>query len=146
VHARILTGEVVAVVGAAFLFLGALGVHRMPDLYNRMQAGTKATTLGNILTLAGLGIMRPDWLPKILLIALFVLLTNPISSHALARAAHRDGVPLTEGSIRDDLARHEGSRAKGPGAKASGAKGADAKGRGPDGRGATQPRRKEGRP
>ena len=105
--ARILTGEIVAVAGAVFLFLGALGVVRMPDLYNRMQAGTKATTLGNILTLGGLGIMRPDWLPKILLIALFVLLTNPISSHALARAAHRAGVPLTRGSVRDDLARHD---------------------------------------
>ena len=102
-----LTGEIVAVVGAAFLFLGALGVFRMPDLYNRMQAGTKATTLGTVLTLSGLAIMRPDWLPKILLIALFVLLTNPISSHALARAAHRDGIPLTEGSVRDDLAEHE---------------------------------------
>jgi multicomponent Na+:H+ antiporter subunit G len=112
-----LTGEVVAVVGALFLFLGALGVFRMPDLYNRMQSGTKATTLGNILTLAGLGIMRPDWLPRILLIAVFVMLTNPISSHALARAAHRDGIPLTEGSVRDDLAEHEGRSAGGPGAR-----------------------------
>lgn len=102
--ARILTGEIVAVAGALFLFLGALGIARMPDLYNRMQAGTKATTLGNILTLSGLAIIRPEWLPKILLIALFVLLTNPISSHALARAAHRAGVPLTSGSVRDDLA------------------------------------------
>jgi multicomponent Na+:H+ antiporter subunit G len=110
VDARMLTGEVVAVVGALFLFLGALGVFRMPDLYNRMQSGTKATTLGNILTLAGLGIMRPDWLPKILLIALFVMLTNPISSHALARAAHREGIPLTEGSVRDDLAAHESGK------------------------------------
>ncbi len=109
-NARILTGEIVAIAGALFLFLGALGIARMPDLYNRMQAGTKATTLGNILTLGGLGIVRPDWLPKILLIALFVLLTNPISSHALARAAHRAGVPLTGGSVRDDLAAREGGR------------------------------------
>lgn len=109
-NVRILTGEIVAIAGAAFLFLGALGVYRMPDLYNRMQSGTKATTLGNIMTLAGLGIMRPDWLPKILLIAVFVMLTNPISSHALARAAHRDGVPLTGGSVRDDLAEHEDAR------------------------------------
>ena len=101
---RILTGEIVTLVGALFLLLGALGVVRMPDLYNRMQAGTKATTLGNMLALGGLGIMRPEWLPKILLIAFFVLLTNPISSHALARAAHRAGIPLTRGSVRDDLA------------------------------------------
>jgi len=108
VDLRTLTGEIIALVGAAFLFLGALGLSRMPDIYNRMQSGTKATTLGNILTLTGLGIMRPEWFPKIALIALFVLLTNPISSHALARAAHRSGVPLTRGSVRDDLEEHEG--------------------------------------
>jgi multicomponent Na+:H+ antiporter subunit G len=114
VDARLLTGQIITVVGALFLFLGALGVVRMPDIYNRMQAGTKATTLGNLLTLGGLGIMRPEWLPKILLIAMFVLLTNPISSHALARAAHRVGLPLTGGSVRDDLAEHEGD-STGPG-------------------------------
>ena len=108
--ARMLTGGIVTVVGAAFLFLGALGVLRMPDLYNRMQSGTKATTLGNILTLCGLGIMRPEWFPKIALIAVFVMLTNPISSHALARAAHHSGIPLTDRSVRDDLAKHDGTR------------------------------------
>lgn len=110
-----LTGEVVTAAGALFLFLGALGIARMPDLYNRMQAGTKATTLGNVLTLSGLGIMQPQWLPKILLIAVFVLLTNPMSSHALARAAHRAGIPLTDGSVRDDLAAHDGAGGREPG-------------------------------
>ena len=119
--ARLLTGQIITVAGALFLFLGALGIVRMPDIYNRMQAGTKATTLGNLLTLGGLGIMRPEWLPKILLIAMFVLLTNPISSHALARAAHRVGLPLTGGSVRDDLAEHEGG---GAGPASGGADGA----------------------
>ena len=51
-----MAGALVTLVGSLFLFLGALGIVRMPDLYNRMQAGTKATTLGTILTLIGLGI------------------------------------------------------------------------------------------
>ena len=123
--ARLLAGQIITVAGALFLFLGALGIVRMPDIYNRMQAGTKATTLGNLLTLGGLGIMRPEWLPKILLIAMFVLLTNPISSHALARAAHRAGLPLTGGSVRDDLAEREGDSA-GPGS-------GGAEGSGPEG-------------
>ncbi len=101
-------GGVVALAGSVFLFLGALGIVRMPDLYNRMQAGTKATTLGCLLTLTGLGMYEPSWLPKILLLALFVLLTNPISSHALARAAHRAGVPLAEQSVVDALAERDG--------------------------------------
>jgi len=97
-------GALVTLAGSVFLLLGAIGVARMPDLYNRMQAGTKATTLGNLLALTGLGIMMPSWLPKILLIAVFVLVTNPISSHALARAAHAAGIPLAKGSVKDALA------------------------------------------
>lgn len=100
-------GAFLTLAGSAFLFLGALGVVRMPDLYNRMQAGTKTTTLGNILTLGGLGLLVPGWLPKIVLVIVFVLITNPISSHALARAAHRVGVPLAKGSVVDALAEDE---------------------------------------
>jgi len=95
-------GACVTFAGAAFLFLGALGIVRMPDLYNRMQAGTKATTLGNLLTLLGIGIIHPPWILKLLLIGLFVLVTNPISSHALARAAYRSGVPLADVTVRDE--------------------------------------------
>ena len=101
---RELVGALVTLGGAAFLFLGALGIVRMPDLYNRMQAGTKATTLGNILTLVGLAIYEPAWLPKLLLVVLFVLMTNPVSSHALARAAHRGRVPLSDLSVEGALA------------------------------------------
>jgi multicomponent Na+:H+ antiporter subunit G len=96
-------GAVIALAGSVFLFLGALGIVRMPDVYNRMQAGTKATTLGTILTLAGLGIYHPAWLGRLLLLAVFVAITNPLSSHALARAAHFSGVPLAEGSVCDRL-------------------------------------------
>ena len=100
---REVIGAFVTLAGSVFLLLGAIGVARMPDLYNRMQAGTKATTLGNLLTLTGLGIMMPSWLPKILLIAVFVLVTNPISSHALARAALTAGVkPLLATDQEED--------------------------------------------
>ena len=101
-------GAVLTLLGTLFLFLGALGIVRMPDLYNRMQAGTKATTLGNMLTLTGLGLLEPAWLPKILLIVLFVLLTNPVSSHALARAAYKHGEPLTPRTVMDALAERDG--------------------------------------
>jgi monovalent cation/proton antiporter, MnhG/PhaG subunit len=101
--AREIVGALFVLLGAAFLFLGALGIVRMPDLYNRMQTGTKATTLGNVLTMAGLGIMEPAWLPKLLLIALFVLVTNPISSHALARDGPPGRVPMAEITVIDTL-------------------------------------------
>ena len=94
-------GAVVTGIGVLFLFLGNLGVLRLPDVYNRIQAGTKCTTLGAFLTIVGVGILQPDWFWKTLLIALFVLATNPISSHAIARASKKSGVPLCDRSVVD---------------------------------------------
>jgi multicomponent Na+:H+ antiporter subunit G len=83
-----LIGSVVVLLGATFHFSAGLGMLRMPDAYTRMQAGTKASTLGNTLVLLGLAIYHPGWGLKLGIIVYFVLMTNPISSHALARAAH----------------------------------------------------------
>ncbi|MGD9707082.1 MAG: monovalent cation/H(+) antiporter subunit G [Candidatus Delongbacteria bacterium] len=102
-----LLGSIMTLSGSIFLFLGALGVYRMPDVYNRMQAGTKATTLGTMLTLLGIGICHYEWLGQIFILIMFIALTNPISSHALARAAHFKGIPLTEKSVTDKLKEDE---------------------------------------
>jgi len=100
-------GGLVSIVGAVFLLLAAIGIIRMPDVYNRMQTGTKATTLGSILFLLGIGLAEPSWFGKIILLIVFIVFTNPISSHVLARAAHFRGIRLAEGSVRDCLADDE---------------------------------------
>lgn len=79
--------DLLLLVGALFLFLGALGLWRMPDLYTRLQAGTKAVTLGSVAMLLGIGVAEPAWWPKLLLITLFILLTSPLGSSTVARAA-----------------------------------------------------------
>ena len=89
-----LLGSILVLLGAIFHFSAGLGMLRMPDAYTRMQAGTKASTLGNTLVLAGLAVYHPSWGLKLLIIVYFVLMTNPVSSHALARAAHMIGIPL----------------------------------------------------
>ena len=96
-----MAGIIITAVGVAFLFLGSLGVFRLPDVYNRLQAGTKCTTLGAFLSIVGVGIMQPDWFWKALVIALFVLVTNPISSHALGRASRMSNVPLCDKTVVD---------------------------------------------
>ncbi len=98
-----LLGSLITLIGSVFLLLGGLGVLRMLDSYNRIQAGTKASTLGTLLVLIGLGLYHPAWLGKLLILALFVLLTNPISSHALSRAAHTLDVPLSKKTVVDKL-------------------------------------------
>ena len=90
-----LTGSVLVLLGAIFHFSAGLGMLRMPDVYTRMQAGTKASTLGNTLLLAGLAFYHPNWSLKLLIIIYFVLMTNPVSSHALARAAYLARSPMT---------------------------------------------------
>jgi len=105
-------GAVVTLIGTIFLFLGALGLVRMPDVYNRIQTGTKATTLGAMLSLLGIGIMHLDWYGKIIVLIVFVLVSNPISSHVLAGAAYHIGIPLSKVSIIDKLNKKTALRIK----------------------------------
>ncbi len=90
---REILGSFFLLVGAFFTFVGALGVLRMPDVFNKLQAGTKATTLGFLSLAAGLICLQPSWTLKIILIAVFVVATNPVGSHALARAARNTEAP-----------------------------------------------------
>lgn len=92
-----LIGSIFIFLGSIFLFSAGLGLLRMPDAFTRIQTGTKATTMGATLVLIGLAIYHPDWIFKLLLIVYFVYVSNPISSHALARSGHRDGTPMVPG-------------------------------------------------
>jgi multicomponent Na+:H+ antiporter subunit G len=96
-------GNLCLVGGALFLFSAGLGVLRMPDTYNRIQTGTKATTLGTILILIGLAFLHPAWTFKLIILIFFIMLTNPVSSHALARAAHSIGTYETPSTVIDRL-------------------------------------------
>jgi multicomponent Na+:H+ antiporter subunit G len=96
-----IVGDLLMAVGAAFLFLGGLGIYRFPDVYNRLQAGTKCTTLGAFCMIIGVGIAEPTWFFKSAIIGVFILLTNPISAHALGRASYKSGVKLWGKSVVD---------------------------------------------
>lgn len=87
-----LVADLFLLIGAAFLLLAALGLLRMPDVYNRIQAGTKAATLGAVGFLIGVALLHPAWWTKVLCIAGFILFTNPVSSSTIARAVYLAGV------------------------------------------------------
>jgi multicomponent Na+:H+ antiporter subunit G len=82
--------------GILFLLLGAIGILRFPDCYTRMHAAGKCDTLGSLLVVGGLAIHHGVSLGsvKILFIAVFILLTSPTATHAIARAALRNKLPL----------------------------------------------------
>jgi multicomponent Na+:H+ antiporter subunit G len=99
-------------IGVAFSFLGSLGILRFPDVYNRLQAGTKCVTIGTCSTLLGAAIYgvhlyvtplqaSASFIIKPLLVIVLLLLTSPVGAHAIARAAYQSGVPMWEKSVVD---------------------------------------------
>ncbi|AYG58516.1 monovalent cation/H(+) antiporter subunit G [Rhizobium jaguaris] len=95
--------------GALFSLVASIGIVRLPDLYSRMHAASKAGTVGSGLLLLAVGVHSQDLpiLARALAGFLFFVLTAPISAHLLARAAHKAGQRLTPPSVRDDLLRDE---------------------------------------
>lgn len=90
-----------AIVGATLVLLAAIGVLRMPDLFTRMQAATKATTLGLgcLLACAAIQLADASSMVRAISIGAFLMLTSPVSTHVIARAAYLTRVPLWEGTI-----------------------------------------------
>lgn len=93
------------ILGVAFLLLSAIGLLRMPDLYTRMSATTKASTLGVGLLLIGTAIYFGDIgiVSRAVVIILFLFITVPIAAHMIGRAAYFDCVPLWKGTKIDQL-------------------------------------------
>ncbi|MFC1807484.1 monovalent cation/H(+) antiporter subunit G [Candidatus Omnitrophota bacterium] len=93
-------------VGIAFDLFGCIGLVRLPDVYNRLQAATKCVTFGtcNILfgTFIVVGFTAAGM--KALLCIVFLILTAPVAAHAIARGAHRAGVKLCDESVVDKYA------------------------------------------
>lgn len=96
-------GFIFIVIGLAFDFFGCLGLVRFPDVYNRLHSSIKCVTLGTSSILFGLFLYK-GFTPagiKALLCIIFLMLTAPVSAHALARGAHKSGVKLGKQSVCD---------------------------------------------
>lgn len=86
--------------GAAFYLIGAIGLVRMPDVFTRMHATSVSETMGVTLLVVGMAIQAGFTLVAVKLGIIWVVLmvTGPVASHALARAALHDGLrPLLKG-------------------------------------------------
>ena len=92
------------IIGSSFAFLAALGVLRMPDVFTRMQASTKASTLGLGCLLIGAALQFGDLpsLVRLVSIAVFTFLTTPVSAHVIARGSYLADIPLWVGTVLDE--------------------------------------------
>jgi monovalent cation/proton antiporter MnhG/PhaG subunit len=91
--------------GSAFCLIAAIGILRFPDFFLRMHAATKAGVAGAGLVLIGVGFTEPSfvmWIKVVFGIG-FLLLTQPIAGHLLARAGYISGVPLWDGTSENQL-------------------------------------------
>lgn len=99
-------GGIVLVLGAAFTLLAAIGVVRLPDLYTRMHAASKAGAVGGGLILVAVAVVSQDAAvaTRAIIGVAFLLLTTPVSAHLLARASYLSGYRPGNQTLIDDLA------------------------------------------
>lgn len=89
-----IVSNIIVSVGVFFLLVGSIGLIRLPDFYSRAHAVGKSDTLGIILVVLGLVVHEGFSLNsiKLVMIMVFVGLTGPTATHALAKAAFRFGL------------------------------------------------------
>ena len=106
--AIVVISMILFILGAFLMFLAGVGLLRLPDIFLRMSAATKASTLGAgfILLAAALYFDDLGTTSRAIATIFFLLLTGPVAAHRIARAAYFDGSPLWDGTVRDDLRGH----------------------------------------
>ena len=99
-------GYILIIVGVLFNIFGCIGLVRLPDVYNRLQAATKCVTLGTALLLFGVAVISgvSATAAKAIICAVFILITSPTAAHAIAKGAHASGVQLWDQSVVDKYA------------------------------------------
>jgi len=96
---------VLCCVGVFSSLTGAVGLLRMPDVYSRIQCSSKTVTLGAVPVLVAVVVQEGPvsvYGSRALLVAVLLLIVNPATSHALARAAYKTEVPMWDGAVRDE--------------------------------------------
>lgn len=93
------------IIGALLMLIAAFGIVRMPDLYTRIHAATKSSTLGAGSMYLAVAIFYGELaiVTRAILVMSFLFLTIPVSSHMIARAAYFIGEPLWKGTVIDEM-------------------------------------------
>lgn len=105
---EIITG-IFLILGSFIVLLAGIGVVKMPDIYTRMSATSKASTLGVsvILITTGFFFGTTEIITRTLLIVIFLMITAPVASHLLGKAAYLNKLPLWDRTKRDDLSKSD---------------------------------------
>ena len=97
---------VLASIGVIFSLISAIGIVRLPDVYARMHAAGKTSTMGVVTILLAAAVFFPDQIVIIAVVILLFLLTAPIATTNMARAAYRTDDNVAAVLNYDDLAEY----------------------------------------
>ena len=94
-------GSALLLIGAILAVVGTIGVLRFPDFYTRLHAASVTDTAAATLAIVGMALLAPSLAVvfKLVVVWLFLFLTGPTSSHALANAAHVAGLQPMIGKL-----------------------------------------------
>jgi multicomponent Na+:H+ antiporter subunit G len=104
---------VLMIFGTLLMIIGGIGMIRMPDLYLRMSAATKVSTLGvaSLLLAVAVHKLEEHVAAQAIATIIFLLLTVPLGAHIIGRAAYRtDMVHFADDTVFDDKRRRESDR------------------------------------
>ena len=107
---REIIGLIIIGIGVAFDLFGCIGLIRLPDVYNRLQAATKGVTVGTWGILIGICVLTGfnSLGVRALLAVILIFFTSATSSHALARGSHKFGIKLWKKSVCDKYEEDKG--------------------------------------
>ncbi len=98
--------DMLVILGLVIMTIGVYGVIRFPDIYTRIHAASKAVFLGVISILIATCLAGgADVILRAVLIGVFLLLTTPVASHAIARAAYQRDQPMKTSNAVDESGR-----------------------------------------
>jgi multicomponent Na+:H+ antiporter subunit G len=93
---------IAVITGTAFSLIGVIGLLRLPDVYTRLHATGKVGVYGAVLLLVAAAIWTPLGWGKALLLIILLMVSGPVTAHAISSAAYRIGLPM-KNHVRDDL-------------------------------------------
>lgn len=96
---------VLIIIGSIFALVATIGIVRLPDVYARMHAASKAGSVGSGLMLIAMALLADDWGTSMRAIAgvVFFLLTAPLSAHLLAKASYQVGYRMSHETVLDEM-------------------------------------------
>lgn len=99
--------DILVIFAVAIMTAGVIGLIRMPDVYTKLHAASKAVVLGAVLiSLASIASGDQSVIMRVILISIALLLTTPVASHMIARSAAIEGEPMESPGAIDESSYH----------------------------------------